>query len=165
MYPESNATKQDHITKAKIALIDYMVGNIDSVHSWHVSKPTHVGTLLSQQMNMIQAARRIFDEQGVPREHHQEFLQQPIIISYDCIKAFVNKLWTRNTTWDHNLYALIQAEMDAIKPAYLSLMDLQRIVTKTILEYDTLKNSVETAAPAQLTTADFGKSTSKSSQI
>ena len=80
MYPESNATKQDYITKSKIALIDYMVSNIDSAHSWHVWKPTNVETLLSQQMNMIQTTRRIFDEQGVPREHHNDILKQPIVM-------------------------------------------------------------------------------------
>jgi hypothetical protein len=53
MYPESNATKQDYITKSKIALIDYRVSNLDSAHSWHVWKPTNVETLLSQQVNMI----------------------------------------------------------------------------------------------------------------
>ncbi len=91
MCPESNVTTKGYITKSKIALIEYMASNIDSAHSWHVWKPTNVETLLSQQMNMISKARKIFDEQGMPREHHQDFLQQPIIITYDCIKAFMNK--------------------------------------------------------------------------
>jgi hypothetical protein len=53
MYPESNTTQKVYITKSKIALIEYMVSNIDSAHSWHVWKPTHIETLLSQQMNMV----------------------------------------------------------------------------------------------------------------
>jgi hypothetical protein len=112
-------------------------------------------------MNMIKAARRIFDEQGVPREHHNELLKQPIVLGSDCIKAFVAKLRIRNTTWDHNLNALIQAQMEAIRPAHLSLVDLQRKVAERIPESDTLKNSVEIAAPS----ATIGKLTSKSSQI
>ncbi len=83
-------------------------------------------------MNMIIAARRIFDEQGVPRELHQDFLKHPMLIGYDCIKASMDKLRTRNTTWDHSLHELIQAEMNAIKPATLSLLDLQKLLLKTL---------------------------------
>jgi hypothetical protein len=105
----------------------------------------------------------------VPREHHQDFLRSPTLIGYDCIKAIMNKLRTRNTTWDHDLYTLIQKELEEIKPATLSLMELQRIVADQILAFVTMKNSFETAAPAQqnvkTTTADYGTSTSKMSQV
>ena len=82
MYPESNATKQDYNSKAKIALIAYMISNMDKETSWHVEP------LLSHQMNMIQAARRIFDKQGVPREHHNDFLKQPLVMGSDCVKKY-----------------------------------------------------------------------------
>ncbi len=97
-----------------------MVSNIDIAHSWYVWKPTNIETLLSQQMNMIQAARRIFDEKRVPREHHNDILKQPIVMGSDCVKEFVAKLRTRYTTWDHDLYTLIRQQMEAIKPAHLS---------------------------------------------
>jgi hypothetical protein len=79
----------------------------------------------------------------------------------DCVKAFVAKLRARNTPWGHDLYALIQAQMEAIRPTHLSLLDLQRIVADKILSYDMQKNSVEAVAR----NATIGKSTSKSSQI
>ncbi len=92
----------------------------------------------------------------MPRKHHNELLKQPIVLGSDCIKAFVTKLRTRNTTWDHNLHALIQAQMEVIRAVHLSLVDLQRLVAEKLLEYDTQKHSVETAAPS----ATIGKSTS-----
>ncbi len=79
----------------------------------------------------------------------------------DCVKTVVAKLRTRNTTWDHDLYTLIQQQMEAIKPAHLSLMDLQQIVAEKIILFVTMKNSFGAAAP----NAAIGKLTSESSQI
>ena len=59
--------------------------------------------------------------------------------------------------------------MEIIKPATLSLVDIQRIVADKIMAFDTMKNSLKSAAPAQqnvvTTTADYGKSSSKPAQI
>ena len=169
MYPESNVTTKDFITKSKIALTEYMLNDIDSAKAWHVWKPSHIESLLSQQMNMVNRARKIFDETGVPREQHMEFLKNPTIIGNDCIKAFVNKLRTRNRSWDDDLYQLIQQEIERTKPEPFSLLDLQRIVAEKIMVFDTMKKSLESAAPAQQnvskTTADYGKSSSQPAQI
>jgi hypothetical protein len=59
--------------------------------------------------------------------------------------------------------------METIKPETLSLVDIQRIVADKIMAFDTIKKSLESAAPAQqnvgTTTADYGKSSSKPAQI
>ena len=64
---------------------------MDNPQSWHKWRDTTEQTLLTQQMNLIIAARKIFDEQGVPREQHQEFLKNPTIKGTDCIESFPNK--------------------------------------------------------------------------
>jgi hypothetical protein len=126
MYPESNVTKADYTARAKIALIDYMVKGMDNAQSWYKWRDTTEQTLLTQQMNLIIAARRIFTDEGVPRDQHQEFLKNPTIIGTDCIKSFTNKLRTRNTPWDLSLLDMIQEKINTIKPVPINLLDLQK---------------------------------------
>jgi hypothetical protein len=168
MYPESNVTTKDFITKSKIALTEYMLNDIDSPRAWHVWKPLNTESLLSQQMNMVNKARKIFDETGVPREQHNEFLKNPTIIGNDCIKAFVNKLRTRNKAWDDYLYQMIQQAMERKKPQPLSLLDVQRIVAEKIIAFDNMKTSLESAAPTQQSVGkavDYGKASAQLAQV
>ena len=88
MYPESAVTEKDAITLSKIALIDFMIDNISNDTSWHKWKPTSKETLVSQQMSLLRAARKIFEEQGVPRENHGELLTNPALLGGECVKAF-----------------------------------------------------------------------------
>ena len=161
MYPESTVTEKDAITLSKIALIDFMIDNISNDTSWHKWKPTSKETLVSQQMSLLRAARKIFEEQGVPRENHGELLTNPALLGGECVKAFQSKLRARNTPWDHDLSMLLQQRQEAIRPINLSLMDLQRIVADKIQTFDTMKNSYEAAAPYAAT----GKSSSSVAQI
>ena len=92
-----------------------MVKGMDNPQSWHKWRDTTEQTLFTQQMNLIIAARKIFDEQGVPRKQHQELLKDPTIIGTDCIKSFTNKFRTRNTPWDLSLLEMIQEKMKTIK--------------------------------------------------
>ena len=112
-------------------------------------------------MSLVRAARKIFEEHGVPRENHSKLLTNPTLMGSECVKAFQSKLRTRNTPWDHDLSTLIQQRQEAIRPVNLSIMDLQRIVAEKIQAFDTMKSSYEAAAPYAAT----GKSSSSSSQI
>ena len=83
MYPESTVTKDDFTLRAKIALIDYMVKGLESDTAWHKWRNPMEETLLTQQMRLIVKARKIFTDEGVPRDQHQEFIKNPAIIGSD----------------------------------------------------------------------------------
>ena len=165
MYPNSVVTTKDFISKSKIALTEYMLKDIDSTKAWHVWKPSNTESMLSQQMNMVNKARKIFEENAVPRDQHMKFLTDPTIIGSECIKAFLNKLRTRNRSWDDALYRLIQEEIEKSKPEPFSLLDLQRVVGEKIMAFDLKKKDVDHETPGHKTTASYGKSSSNSAQI
>jgi hypothetical protein len=139
-----------------------MVKGLDNPKAWHKWRDTTEQTLLTQQMRLITAARKIFTDEGVPRDQHQEFLKNPDIIGTDCIRAFTNKLRTQNTTWDLKIYDMIQEKINTIKPVAINLLDVQKVVANKITDYNDIRTQNVIQSPIQQT-SDYGVSTSKSS--